>query len=130
MPTRASDLYGGSSPNTTIYLRGLLAVVPLVVKTASGSFALVDIGSLVEMDVATANTLTISQVSSIAWPVGTMLMGRQVGAGLTTVTAGTGVTLRAEGVASTTSVPLAGQWAGFTAHHRATNVWVVEGNLA
>lgn len=130
MPTKASDLFGGSSPSTTANLRALLAVIPIVTKTASGTYALTDLGGLVQMNVASGNTLTIPRVSSVAWPVGSMLAGRQIGAGLTTVTAGTGVTLHAEGVVSTTSIPLAGQWAGFTAHHISSDVWVVEGNLA
>jgi len=53
-----------------------------------------DAGKLVQMNNASANTLTVPPNSSVAFPIGTKIMIQQYGAGATTITAGTGVTFR------------------------------------
>ena len=49
------------------------------------------------MNVATANTLTVPPNSSVPFQVGTQVAVRQYGAGVTTLTAGAGVTIRSRG---------------------------------
>jgi hypothetical protein len=63
-------------------------------QTASYTLVLSDADKLVEMNVATANNLTIPLNSSVAFPTGTQILLAQYGAGQTTVVATSGVTVR------------------------------------
>jgi hypothetical protein len=96
-------------------------------QTASYTLGLVDAEGAVAMNVASANTVTVPPESSVAFPIGTSILIYQEGAGATTITAGAGVTLRAR--AGLTQV-LNGQYAMATVVKRATNTWVLAGDLA
>lgn len=63
-------------------------------KTASYTLVANDNGKLIEMNVATANTLTIN---ASLFSAGNQILISQYGAGQTTITAGAGVTLRSSG---------------------------------
>ena len=106
----------------------LAAKFPLVVstneETASYTLILSDAQKVVEMNVATANTLTVPPNSSVAFPVGTSIFVVQTGAGQTTITAGAGVTVN-----SYLGLKIVGQWAGCTLIKRATDTWVAVGGL-
>lgn len=52
-----------------------------------------DAGQDVDMNNASANTLTIPPNSSVAFPVGTLITVTMAGAGITTIAAGAGVTI-------------------------------------
>jgi hypothetical protein len=66
-------------------------------QTASYTLVLSDADKLVEMNVATANNLTIPLNSSVAFPIGTQILIAQYGAGQTTIVATGGVTVRSNG---------------------------------
>lgn len=83
-----------------------------------------DAGGVVEMNNGSANTVTVPPNSSVAYPIGTVVEVTQVGAGQTSLAAGSGVTLRA---ASGTS--LRTQWSGASLRKRGTDEWVVTGDL-
>lgn len=106
----------------------LAAKFPLTVstsaQTASYTLVLGDAQKVVEMNVATANTLTIPPNGDVAFPVGTSILVVQTGAGQTTITAGAGVTVN-----SFLGLKIIGQWAGCTLVKRATNTWVAVGGL-
>ena len=55
-----------------------------------------DRDKLVEMDNASANTLTIPTNASVAFPIGTQILIVQKGAGQTTISGDTGVTVYSE----------------------------------
>jgi len=95
-------------------------------KTSNYTLVLTDAGSLVEMNVASANTLTAPPNSSVAFPVGTQISVRQIGAGATTLTPGAGVTINSRGAL----VATAGQWAEVLLTKRATDQWILIGDLA
>ncbi len=86
------------------------------------SYALVlaDAGKMVEMNNAAANTLTVPPNSSVAFPINTRIDINQHGAGLTTVAAGAGVTIRGDLVSQ-------GQYMGMSLWKRATDEWVLYG---
>ncbi|AAT69482.1 gp87 [Alphaproteobacteria phage PhiJL001] len=67
--------------------------VSLNTQTASYTLALEDAGANVRMNVAGANNLTVPPNSTVAFPTGTVISARQVGAGQTTIVAGAGVTI-------------------------------------
>ena len=93
-------------------------------QTISYTLVLSDAQDVVEMNVATANTLTIPPNSSVAFPVGTSIFVVQTGAGQTTITAGAGVTVN-----SFIGLKVIGRWAGCTLIKRATDTWVAVGGL-
>jgi hypothetical protein len=94
-------------------------------QTASYTLVLSDANKLVEMNVATANTLTVPTNASVAFPIGTQILISQYGAGACTVTAASGVTLRSESAKLKTN----GQYSGATLVKIATDEWYVFGNL-
>lgn len=58
------------------------------------TLVLSDAGKLVQMNNSSANTLTIPTNASVAFPIGTKIIVQQYGAGATTISPDTGVTLR------------------------------------
>jgi len=95
-------------------------------QTASYTLVLADAGKLVEVNNASANTLTVPPNSSVAFAVGTQILVVQQGAGATTITAGAGVTLRSKD----SNLAIDGQYASVALVKRATDEWYVTGALA
>ena len=94
-------------------------------QTASYTLALGDSNDLVEMNVATANNLTVPLNSSIAFPIGTKIDLAQYGAGQTTVVATSGVTVRSAGGA----LKLAVQYSGASLVKIGTDEWYLFGDI-
>jgi hypothetical protein len=84
-----------------------------------------DAGDLVELNVATPNTLTVPLNSSVGFPIGTKIDLAQYGVGQTTITPILGVTIRSY----LGALRLAGQYAACTLVKIATNEWYCFGNL-
>ncbi|MGH9003554.1 MAG: hypothetical protein ACRDYV_10530, partial [Acidimicrobiia bacterium] len=107
----------------------LTAYAPATVttNTQTGSYTLVltDAGKVVEQNAAGANNLTVPPNSSVAFPTGTIIVIRQYGAGLTTVVASAGVTIRSRGGA----LDMGGQYAEATLTKRGTDEWVLSGDI-
>ena len=94
-------------------------------QTASYTLVLADRGKLIEMNVATANNLTIPLNSSVAFPVGTKIDVAQYGAGQITFVATGGVTIR-----STNGwLKMNAQYGSATLVKIATDEWYLFGNL-
>ena len=94
------------------------------VQAASYTLVLDDAGKAVEMDVAGANDLTVPPNSSVAFPVGTVIEVAQVGAGQTTIVAGSGVTVR-----TPETLILSGQWSTVSLRKRGTDEWLLAGDV-
>ena len=99
--------------------------IPANTQTASYELALSDVGKVVEMNVASSNNLTVPPNSSAAVPVGSQITILQIGSGQTTIVAGSGVTVN-----GTPGLKLRAQWSAATLVKRATDSWVVLGDLA
>jgi len=85
--------------------------------------------TLVTINNASANTFTIPPNSSVAFPVGTILNIAQTGAGQTTITQGSGVTIVSNG--ATASAPkLRVQYSAASAIQTSTNNWLIVGDVA
>jgi hypothetical protein len=93
-------------------------------QVASYSLVLADAGKIVEMNVGSANNLTVPLNSSQAFPVGTNITILQTGAGQTTIVATGGVTIN-----GTPGLKLRAQWSSATLIKRATDTWVAIGDL-
>jgi hypothetical protein len=99
----------------------------LTANTQTGtSYTLVlgDAGKCVEMNNASANTLTIPLNASVGFPTGTVIELYQVGAGQTTVAITGGGTLRAPDGAK-----LSKQFASASLRKRGTDEWVLAGSV-
>jgi hypothetical protein len=81
--------------------------------------------SLIECNKATGFTVTIPANSTTAFPVGTSIDILQVGAGQVTIAGAAGVTVNA-----TPGLKLRAQWSSATLFKRATDTWVVMGDLS
>ena len=92
---------------------------------ASYTLVLADANRLVEMEDGSANNLTIPPNSSVAFPVGTQILISQLGAGQTTVVAGSGVTLRSSGG----KTKLSAQYAMGSLIKRGTDEWYLAGDI-
>jgi hypothetical protein len=95
-------------------------------QTASYTLVLSDADKLVEMNVGSANNLTIPLNSSVAFPTGTQILLAQYGAGQTTVVATSGVTVRSNGGKLKLNV----QYSGATLVKIGTNEWYLFGDIA
>jgi len=95
-------------------------------QTASYTLVLSDADKLVEMNVATANNLTIPLNSSVAFATGTQILLAQYGAGQTTIVPTSGVTIRS----NASKVKLNAQYSGATLIKIATDEWYLFGDIA
>jgi hypothetical protein len=94
-------------------------------KTASYTLVLTDRDKVVEISNAGATTLTVPLNSSVAFPVGSSITILQTGAGQITVAGASGVTVNA-----TPGLKLRTQWSVATLIKRATDTWVLMGDLS
>lgn len=98
-------------------------------RTASYTLVLGDKDKLVEVSNAAANTVTIPTNATAAFPIGTQVNILQTGAGQTTISGTSGVTVNSTG-ATAASPKLRAQWSSATAIKRGTDTWVVIGDIA
>lgn len=94
-------------------------------QTASYTLVLTDDGKMVEMNVGSANNLTVPADNTVNFPVGTSIDILQVGSGQTTIVAASGVTIN-----RATGLKLRAQWSAATLIKRAANTWVAIGDLS
>jgi len=81
--------------------------------------------NLIELSSASALTLTIPTNATTAYPVGTSIDILQTGAGQVTIAGAVGVTVNA-----TPGLKLRSQWSSATLFKRATDTWIVMGDLS
>ena len=95
-------------------------------QTSSYTLVLSDADKLVEMNVGSANNLTVPLNSSVAFATGTQILLAQYGAGQTTIVATSGVTIRSNGG----KLKLNAQYSGATLIKIAENEWYLFGDIA
>lgn len=88
----------------------------------SYTLVLADAGKVVEMNNAGSMTLTVPPNSSVAFPAGTIIGVYRMGAGSLTIAQGSGVTIRNAG-------SLRAQFSEASLRKRATDEWVLAGDL-
>jgi hypothetical protein len=99
--------------------------IPFTTSSASYTLVISDVGKIVEISNASANTLTVPLDATVNFPVGTQLTILQTNTGQTTITPGTvGVTIN-----GTPGLKLRTQWSSATLIKRAANTWVAIGDL-
>lgn len=90
------------------------------------TLVLSDAGKMVTLTNASAITLTVPPNSSVAFPTNTRIDLLQYGAGQVTVAAGAGVTIYSKASA----LKLSAQYAGATLWKKATDTWVLVGDIS
>ena len=116
----------GAATGTSLSVTGtVVSHIATNAQVASYTLALTDDGKVVEMGVASGNTLTVPPNASVAFPIGTQIVILQTGAGQVTLTQGAGVTINA-----TPGLKLRTTWSSATLIKRATNTWVAIGDLS
>jgi hypothetical protein len=126
-PNGATGPTGPTGPQGVTGSTGPSGDPGLVINNQTVSYTLVlsDASKLVEINSASANNLTVPLNSSVAFAVGTQISLLQVGAGQMTVVATGGVTINA-----TPGLKLRAQWSSATLVKRATDTWVLVGDLS
>ena len=110
----------------TVTVPGSASATPSVSeKAASYTFALADAGDFVDYNAAGAGTFTIPDDATVAFPVGTIIGGGQIGVGALTVAAAAGVTLN--GVAAGFAT-LTDSTSEYSIRKRAANSWRLSGD--
>lgn len=94
-------------------------------RTASYTLIAADGGKLIEVNSAGATTLTVPTNASVPYAIGTQINILQTGAGQITVAGAGGVTVNA-----TPGLKLRTQWSSATLIKRATDTWVLIGDLS
>jgi len=128
--TGAYDGWGsiGSSSKymKEVYTNYLVDKVNFNRQTASYTLVSGDRSKVVEMNVASANTLTVPTNASVAFPVGTQVTIIQYGAGQTTIAGASGVTLRS----TNNWLKINARYGSVTLVKVGTDEWYVIGNLS
>jgi len=112
----------GTSLNTT---GNVISHIATTTQVASYTLVLGDDGTIVQMNVGSANNLTVPANSSVAFTIGTQIIIQQQGAGQTTIVAAGGVTL-----SSTPGLKLRAQNSGAVCVKYSTDAWFVFGDLS
>lgn len=113
----------GTQTKEAVPSRTAITSVTGAYNLSTGGLALRD--GLIEANSSSAFTITIPTNSTTQYPVGTSIDVLQVGSGQITIAGDTGVTVNA-----TPGLKLRTQWSSATLFKRATNSWVVYGDLA
>lgn len=92
--------------------------------SASTTLILSYSSKMVKINNGSANSLIVPPNSSVAFPVGTQISLVQTGAGQTTISGGSGVTVN-----SSSGLKFRAQWSSVTLVKIDTNVWVAIGDL-
>ena len=116
---------GGGTFSTKYVLGSEVHNWSLNKESASYTLLLTDAHNYVEMEVSSANVLTIPTNATVAFPIGTEIRVTQLGTGQTTITPAAGVTLRSISGKNKTT----GQYSVATLFKRGLNEWYLFGDI-
>lgn len=106
------------------WVQSVVSSITPSAQTTSYTFVLGDAGTRVRYNAAGAGTFTIPTNASVAFPVGTIIYFRQIGAGQLTIAGAGGVTVN-----TATSLTTRVQNSGGAIVQEAANVWFVDGDM-
>ena len=120
------DINGNTNITGNLTVSGTTpSIITFNRQSSSYTLAISDAGLMVEMNVATANNLTIPLNSTVPFVIGQIIEIAQYGVGQTTILPISGVTIRSY----TGLTKLSGQYAAATLTKVGTNEWYLFGNL-
>lgn len=117
----------GNGSSTWTNLPYQIALAPVTTNAQTGTTyttVAADAGKNIELNNASAITLTVPPSSSVSYTVGTQIGLLQTGAGQVTVAAGAGVTVNAS-----PGLKLRAQWSYAVLQYRGSNTWVLIGDI-
>lgn len=117
-------LTGTTSASTITVTANIVYHITTNAQTVSYTLVLADDGKIIECSSSSALTLTVPANNDVAFPVGTQIMLIQTGSGQLTVAGAGGVTINA-----TPGLKLRTQWSAATLLKRATNTWLLTGDV-
>jgi hypothetical protein len=123
--TGLAKIGNGSTAWTSLDYFGGSNTLEFNPETASYTLALSDASKVVEMNVGSANNLTVPTNGLVPFETGTQITILQTGSGQTTIVASGGVTVN-----GTPGLKLRAQWSSATLIKRATDTWVAIGDLS
>ena len=126
VPTAPTASFGTSTTQiaTTEFVNNSVDTVALNTQTSSYTLVLSDAGTLVIMNVGSANNLTVPLNSSVPFAIGTQVPILQLGSGQTTIVATSGVTIR-----STPGLKLRTQYSAGALIKIDTDTWLLSGDI-
>jgi hypothetical protein len=117
---------GISTPTNGILVQGNAVYhIETSAQIANYTLVLADDGKIVELSNSSAVTLTVPLAATVDFPVGTQITILQTGAGQVTIQPTSGVTIDAN-----PGYKLRARWTAGTLINRATNTWVLLGDLS
>ena len=126
LPTASATNRGAlSTTDWTTFNAKAPTEVTINTQTVNYTLALSDNYKLIEVNNASARTITIPTNAAVTFPIGTQILISQYGAGQVTIAPDTGVTLRSSGGKTKTAV----QYAMATLVKRGTDEWYLAGDL-
>lgn len=133
-PTAGDLWYESDTGNLYVYYdsfwvqvggAGNVSDVVTNVQTASYQLVLSDRSKVIEMNVGSANNLTVPASGTVNFPIGTTIDVVQYGSGQTTIVAAGGVTIRS----ANSALKLSSQYSAASLYKRGTDEWVAMGDL-
>jgi len=115
---------GTTAWNSLVYINFFPAVTQNSQTGTSYTLILSDAGKMIEVSNTSAITLTVPTHASVAFPIGTQINILQTNTGQITVAGASGVTIN-----SNPGLKLRAQWSFATLIKRATNTWVLVGDI-
>lgn len=119
-------IYQDGTSNDNFFAGKTILTVKFNRQTSSYTLIASDRSKMVEMNVATANNLTVPLDSSVPYAIGTEIEVAQYGAGQTTIVATSGVTIRS----ASGNLKIASQYVAISLIKIGTNEWYCFGNLS
>lgn len=124
---------GAVSVTSIAATNNVVSHIDINAQAASYTLTLADDGKIIEINNASANTVTIPANATVAFPVGTQITIIQTGAGQTSLASAAGVTLNCTPQSATNAAKLRAQWSTVTLTKRGSlasdNLWVASGDL-
>lgn len=122
---------GGTPLDRKVTVQSLVNTLEKNAQTGTTyTFVLSDRAKLVTMSNASTNELTIPTNASVAFPIGTCILVQQLGAGVTTVSGDTGVTVQGGGASvSAGSAAFSNRYSLLTCLKVDTDTWVLQGDI-
>lgn len=123
---------GEAGPEGPVGPTGANGSTTILANTRSASYTAIleDAGKCIEMNAAAATVFTIPPNSDVVFPIGTVIEIARIGAGVVTIAKGTLVVLRNRlDTAGTSNRTIANQWSSASIRKRATDEWVLIGDI-
>ncbi len=127
-PTGTAGASGATGPQGATGPAGVDAdaLIPTNIQTGSYTLVLADAGKAIDVNSASATTMTVPPNASVAFPVGTVIEVCRYGTGTVAVAAGAGVTIRSRG----SLMSIAAQYSSVSLRKRAIDEWILVGDLS